>query len=66
MNKTYRNALWESEKPLASVSFTIVQSKANPAKVLKVFPINWTKKNKKNFLKTSKSSCNSETMNNQK
>lgn len=35
---SYRNALWESEKPLASVSFTIVQSKTSPARVLNVFP----------------------------
>jgi hypothetical protein len=36
---SYRSALWESENPFASVSFTIVQSKTSPARVLKVFPI---------------------------
>lgn len=36
---SHRSALWESENPLASVSFTIVQSKTSPARVLKVLPV---------------------------
>lgn len=35
---SYRSALWESENPSASVSFTMVQSNTSPARVLKVFP----------------------------
>lgn len=38
----YRRALWDSEKPSASGSFTTVQSNTNPAKVLNVFPTNQT------------------------
>lgn len=36
---SHLSALWESENRLASVSFTIVQSKTSPARVLNVFPV---------------------------
>ena len=36
---SYRSALWVSEYPSASVSFTIIQSKTSPARVLNVFPV---------------------------
>lgn len=51
---THRKALWESEKPSASVSFTIVQSKTNPANVLKVFPMKQPSKLKQKQVTTHK------------